>query len=150
MSWLYFIFKKVQCRAPHPTIPIIQFNENKTSSLICQRTFRKLSTKLKQLVPLATHFIHHLISFCRFSGLVIHTIIGLINSVIGLILAFLKAKQLSNFLTEIYSIDDDFYDLCETISIDYKKSFIFQLKCLIVSVLLFCFVGMFDYYVFQG
>jgi len=79
-----------------------------------------------------------------------HTIIGLINSITALTLAFVKAKELSNFLTEIYRIDDEFYDLCETIRIDYKKSFIFQLKCLIVSVMLFCFVGMFDYYVFQG
>lgn len=79
-----------------------------------------------------------------------HIAFGFIISNVCFIFCFIKARKLSTFINELYKIDDELFDLCERVRIDYKKSFIFQLKLSIATVLLFCFVGGFDYFVFQG
>lgn len=79
-----------------------------------------------------------------------HIAIGFITSTMCFLFSFVKAKKLSTFINEIYKIDDELFDLCERVQVDYKKSFIFQMKLCLASFLLFGFVGGFDYYVFQG
>lgn len=79
-----------------------------------------------------------------------HIIIGFITSFISFSFVFIKARKLSVFIKELTAIDDELLDLCDKVHIDYRKSFIFQLKLSIASVLLFGVVGGFDYFVFQG
>lgn len=77
-------------------------------------------------------------------------VIGFTTSFFAFILIFFKAEKLSKFLTTLSKIDDEFHDLCESIHVDYRKSLFFQLKCLVVGILLFSLIGIFDYFVFQG
>lgn len=79
-----------------------------------------------------------------------HMIIGFVTSLICFTFAFIKAGKLSAFISDLCKIDDELFDLCERVHVDYGKSFLFQLKLSVASFLLFCFVGGFDYFVFQG
>lgn len=88
--------------------------------------------------------------FSFFIGQFVHIIIGFITSFSCFLFSFIKGKKLSSFISELQTIDDELFDLCERVHIDYKMSFKFQLKLLAASAFIFCFVGGFDYYVFQG
>lgn len=79
-----------------------------------------------------------------------HIVIGFVNSLFTFILIFFKAQKITNLLTSISKIDDDFRALCGNIRIDYKKSFIFELKCIVVGIMLFSSVSIFDFFVFRG
>jgi hypothetical protein len=100
--------------------------------------------------------LHHVTAHGIFFSIIIltghfmHIIIGFITSVTCFLFSFLKGKKLFAFINELHTIDDELFDLCDRVHIDYKKSFKFQLKLSIASVLLFGFVAGFDYFVFQG
>jgi hypothetical protein len=79
-----------------------------------------------------------------------HIIIGFITSFACFLFAFIKARKLSAFINDLHKIDDELFGLCERVHVDNQKSFIFQLKLVLACVVLFCFVGGFDYFVFQG
>jgi hypothetical protein len=77
-------------------------------------------------------------------------VIGFITATVCFLFAFIKASKLSAFISELNRIDEDLYGLCERVHVDNKKSLVFQVKLVVASIVLFCVVGGFDYFVFQG
>lgn len=79
-----------------------------------------------------------------------HIVIGFVTSIVCFLFAFIKANRLAAFISELHKIDDELFGLCDRVHIEYRKSFVFQLKLILATILLFCLVGGFDYFVFQG
>jgi hypothetical protein len=78
-----------------------------------------------------------------------HIIIGFVTSFSCFFSSFIKGKKLSAFIDELQTIDEELFNLCEKVHIDYRTSLKFQVKLAAATALIFCFVGAFDYCVFK-
>lgn len=78
-----------------------------------------------------------------------HIVIGFIMSFVCFLVSFIKVKALSRFIAETNNIDDELFELCGKQKIN-SNSFKYQTYICFWSIIMFCFVSGFDYYVFQG
>lgn len=108
----------------------------------------QISLKLVRVFEILLKF--KILSNASTLGHYLHIVVGFSVATVCFVLSFTKSSKLCAFINELQELDESMFDLCDTVQINYRNTLKSQFKLSFFLLVMFGFIGGFDFFVFQG